>query len=293
MKTKLNKKFQDKLCCPICLSNLEYKSNFSCPNCGAKFFQKNNIWDFRLNPPKCAYSLDRKFWQHGQENYEYFSQKWRSQDNFDNYLSELRGVREIYEEVFKLEGEILDIGGNCGTLRYFLKKKEKYLSVDPYLNAFENLGPNYKKVYPCLNESCNFLTCFGEFLPFKNKSFDWIHLRSVLDHFFDPYLVMKQSYRVLKNNGKVLIGINTNAKPVLKIDEVSLNKKEQVQAIGKFFINFLKPIATVKFAIKDHHTFSWSLDDLKILIKSTGFKIEKIHWQKSNPSCAYISLIKG
>ena len=66
------------------------------------------------------------------------------------------------------------------------------------------------KAYPCLIEPCNFLLAQAERLPFKNNSFDWVHMRSVLDHLEDPYVALKEAYRVLEPGGSLLIGLTVS-----------------------------------------------------------------------------------
>jgi hypothetical protein len=43
----------------------------------------------------------------------------------------------------------------------------------------------------------------------------------------------------------------------------------------------------------DHHTFCWTYDNTIDLLKKTGFRIEKEHWQKKPyDMCVYISAVK-
>ena len=38
-------------------------------------------------------------------------------------------------------------------------------------------------------------------------------MRSVLDHFRDPYLALKEAYRVLRRDGALLIGLAVRSRP--------------------------------------------------------------------------------
>ena len=62
--------------------------------------------------------------------------------------------------------------------------------------------------YPCLKEPLNFVAGVAERLPFQSKMFDYVHMRSVLDHLHDPYIAMKEAWRILKPEGKLLIGLS-------------------------------------------------------------------------------------
>ena len=44
----------------------------------------------------------------------------------------------------------------------------------------------------------NFIVAFAEFLPIKNSVFDFVHMRSMLDHVQVPDLVILEAHRVLK-----------------------------------------------------------------------------------------------
>jgi ubiquinone/menaquinone biosynthesis C-methylase UbiE len=216
---------------------------------------------------------------------------------------------EIYTEHFALKGSILDVGGGYGSLRHYIRPAQNllYVCVDPILKVFENIAsnPNLLKAFPSYNQPCNFLACYAENLPFCEKSFDWVHMRSVLDHFYDPYRAMIEAYRVLKDSGKVLIGLKiTNGQSILKKDE-NAEKTTYVSPIVPKVLRLFRSLGLIRAAKYELKTFAtkppgsqhmsyWSYDNLLDLLKTTNFTVIKEYWQKPpSDSCLFISVEKN
>ena len=297
MGAKLESEVKANICCPLCYSKLVWgEDDAFCPTCGTMFFKKNDIWDFRLHPPTCALSGDRRRWVSVQKEYEDYVRKRREEDDYVSMLEQIEGVRPIYEDEFHLSGIILDVGGNCGLLRHFVDNDSVYISVDPLISVFEGIGPNKKRAYPYLEEPCNFLCCFGENLPFDHGVFDWVHMRSVLDHFQDPFLALNQAYRVLKPTGRLLIGVNTAPKHLSFDDPFAhIGRKDHlklgVRLIAGALLN--RTVDMPRANCQDDHSFSWSWEDLQDFVTNCNWQIEKVHWQKACPTCVYFSLKKS
>ena len=136
-------------------------------------------------------------------------------------------------------------------------------------------------------------------------------MRSVLDHFYDPYLALKEAYRVLKIDGTLLIGLTVRGGySSLRINNKQENNVEFVSVISKIRRKFKKEglIELIRVAIKslmrekkndkennitDDHMFYWTYKDLIDLLRTTGFKIVKEHWQKPPfTMCIYLSAKK-
>lgn len=58
-----------------------------------------------------------------------------------------------------------------------------------------------------MNHPLNFIAANAEFQPFLSESFDWVHMRSMLDHVQIPDLALLEALRVLRAGGRVLIGL--------------------------------------------------------------------------------------
>jgi ubiquinone/menaquinone biosynthesis C-methylase UbiE len=262
-------------------------------------------------------------WAESQEWYERFHHKYSALDDLDIYLAELDSVREIYTEEFHIKGSVLDVGGHQGRLRAYLNDDVTiYVDVDPFLGCFQGLEsqPNLLSVFPSLTETTNFLSCQAEYLPFAAASFDWVHMRSVLDHFYDPYIALREAYRVLKPGGHLMIGVSLHDEdhPVAESQQlvapqpslaarVSWKVREDGwSGLAKTVAARLKNVLAVSVPVQleiapaqveaaseaidpvdeDRHLYHWTYEHLIDLVKQTGFTLDKEHWQK--PPYSYV-----
>jgi SAM-dependent methyltransferase len=101
----------------------------------------------------------------------------------------------LYPTICKhLHGHVLDIGCGIGD---FLKFRTNTVGVDI----------NHETVKHCCDLGLNAQVMIENVLPFEFKTFDGIVLDNVLEHITDPTLLLSEICRVLKPNGKVLIGV--------------------------------------------------------------------------------------
>jgi len=322
MFVKLDDDVVESLCCPLCKWTVEMVGEkFVCKDCGTEYCKhsvvqerhKEYVLDFRIH--RTAYCIPATVakWTDVQEGYKKYHRARRSIDDLTVYLDEIDSVKEIYTEEFSIKGKVLDVGGGQGRLRHFLGDKDVplYVSIDPYLEVFQNLEaqPNLLKAYPCLRKPCNFLSCYAENLPFNKNTFDYVHIRSVLDHIQDPYLALKEAYRVLKVDGTLLIGLTVSGgQSSLKTDnnyDSYNNVSQSVSIISKVKRKFkyegLPGLArgAIRKVMKKRekkipdHMFRWTYEDLIDLVRKTGFKVVKEHWQKPPfTMCIYLSAKK-
>lgn len=320
MFVKLDDEIADILCCSLCKGAIEMMGEkFVCKDCGTAYCKCSVVqgrdeeyaFDFRIHRPAyCVYPMVAK-WADVQEEYKKYHTKWTSADDLTVYLDEINSVKEIYTGEFSIKGKVLDVGGHQGRLRHFLKDKDVplYVSVDPYLEIFQNLEsqPNLLKAYPCLRNPCNFLLGNAENLPFNKNTFDWVHMRSVLDHFQDPYLALKEAYRILKVDGTLFIGLTVRGgQSSLKADNNYDNTSRSISMVSKIKRKFRQEGLTglARGAIRkvmrkrekkmpDDHMFHWKYEDLIDLVHTTGFNVVKEHWQKPPfTMCIYLSAKK-
>ena len=180
-----------------------------------------------------------------------------------------------------------------------------YVSVDAFLESFEDIDsqPELLQAYPCLAAPCNFLACYAEDLPFKSKTFDWVHMQSVLDHIGDCYRALIEAHRVLKDDGKLLIGLAvTGGQSTLEQDRKE--RPTYVSPVVRKVLRLLKNLGMIKAAkyelkvysvkpLDDGHMCRWRYEDLLDLCRNTNFTITKGHWQKPPyTACVYVECRK-
>ncbi len=317
MITRLNEEVLGLLCCSLCKSDLMVTQKFfCCKSCGLIFPSRDvrigqdkyeKVFDFRIHRPPYSISRGHNLWKVAQHECEKYYQRAAAHDSMRIYLDEIESVREIYTEEFHINGKVLDVGGYQGRLRYYLGDDVNlYISVDPSLNIFENIGEqkNLLKAYPCLLSPLNFVLAHAEYLPFKSNSFDWIHMRSVIDHFEDPFLAFIEAFRLCRTGGKLLVGLTIKQKQLeLRLAEnkrgnVSLPSRI-IDKIKLYGFNALVIATMRKFFIQkrskknsyyvDDHTFRLKYSELMDLFGKTGWKVLKEHWQKPPFNyCIYI-----
>lgn len=281
-----------KLCCPLCKGQLTVaRAAFECIDCGSTYPTRavqtgagqEDVHDFRIDRgPFSTVTLSK--WELIQCKYEDFTDEQAAKDDLTSYRREIDSVREIYTEEFELIGDVLDVGGHQGRLRHFLPRSRSgtYVSVDPFLNVFENvaLQPGLLEAYEILRNPCNFLCCHAEHLPFRAREFDWVHMRSVLDHFYDPYLALKEAFRVLRPEGKILVGLTVEDPPRSDGASREMLALKKARTVARWMLG--------RTAHDEHHMMVWREADVDRALHEAGFALVKKHWQKPPYSmCLY------
>ena len=223
-------------------------------------------------------------WSEGQKEFEELeSSSFYYKSLVENYEKEKIRDKPIYKK-FILSGDILDVGGLSGTLREFIKKGSRYVCIDPYIRCLKEVPEPKKKAYPCLSERLNFICAMAEFIPFEEKSFNWVHMRSMLDHVQVPDLALKEARRVLKDDGSILIGLSVEGGKIGKKSKIRFIKDTVKEALALFGIE----------KYKDHHTFHPTFSNLKKIIQDNGFAISECFWQPDcNDQVVYIKAEKN
>lgn len=223
---------------------------------------------------------DAVLWKHGQDAYEDWSKRIARADSLKSYQMEIESVRDVYSAI-PIRGRCLDVGGHQGRLRAYLSPGPEYMIVDPYLNVFSGIEeqPNLLSVYPFLRNPVNFVCGVAEHLPLRTKSFDCIHKRSVIDHFQNPALALLEAYRVLRDDGSLVIGSYVEGGRTGRLSGREF-VKEAIRSVltGMGFKRWM-----------DHHVWHPTYTELIDLIQKCGFDIEHTHWQKGfNDRVCYI-----
>jgi len=207
-------------------------------------------------------------WQVGQIEFEQWESSGEGRDRLLQYLNEIDYDSEIYR-YYNLDGTILDCGGGICTTRNFIDSNTRIISLDPYVNVHMEVPALKYEAYPCLKNPLNLIAGNAEFLPFLDNVFDWVQMRSMLDHVQVPDLAIIEARRVLKPNGSLLIGMFIEGgRPG------SFNFKNKAKKIVKSLLSY-----TGVKAFKDYHVFHPTYSALNKLITDNGFEVVDEYWQ--------------
>lgn len=100
--------------------------------------------------------------------------------------------------------------------RFYLKKAGKFLEIGcgrgDFLNAFYSYGldcygVDIEKKNIEISSAIDVRQCdlTKEKLPFADNSFDTVYHKSLIEHLLDPQNLMEETYRVLKDGGRLII----------------------------------------------------------------------------------------
>jgi ubiquinone/menaquinone biosynthesis C-methylase UbiE len=155
-------------------------------------------------------------------------------------------------------------------VRQFLADDVEFVSTDPWLYAPVASSAARKAAYPCLNRPLNFIGATAEFQPFIADQFDWVHMRSMLDHVQVVDLALLEARRVLKPGGRMLIGLYVDGG---KSGVISFERrlKDSIKA-------GLELVGINRW--KDHHIWHPTYKNLlKLITTDNGFAVEDTYWQ--------------
>jgi SAM-dependent methyltransferase len=249
---------------PLIIGNTSLVSSY-----GRHYPIENNVYDLRLLTQHVG--VVGELWKEGQKEYERWTDSLVSRDSKQLYREEKESVRDVYEAI-PIVGRCLDIGGHQGRLREYLAEDQEYVSIDPFRDVFEGLGAqdNLLEVYSSLRNPVNFVCALAEHLPLKNGSFDTAHMRSCIDHFYNPEIALLEAHRVLRAGGQLIVGLYVEGGRT-----GALTPKERLKEGARTLLS----LVTNRY--KDHHIWHPTYAELCALIDGTGFHIETTYWQRA------------
>ncbi|VVB94376.1 Ubiquinone/menaquinone biosynthesis C-methyltransferase UbiE [uncultured archaeon] len=124
---------------------------------------------------------------------EIFDRNWEKYNDWfekhkDIYFSELKALKKAIPEGFGLE-----VGVGSGRFAYPLKIK---IGIDPSKNMLKLAKKRGIQV----------IQGAGEYLPFKDNTFDFALIVVTLCFVEEPEYVLKEACRVLKRGGRLIVG---------------------------------------------------------------------------------------
>jgi len=122
---------------------------------------------------------------------------WKNISELPYFRGLLRAVEGCFYQDIPLEEPILDLG--CGDGHFVTATFENQINVglDPWFSPLQEAGR--RKAY----QSC--INAVGSEMPFENEYFCTVISNSVLEHIDDVDAVLKDSWRILKPFGRLII----------------------------------------------------------------------------------------
>jgi len=118
------------------------------------------------------------------------------------------------------------------------------VGIDKYISPEERKKLHLGKSQVNLEPHLPIIKSTAEVLPFKNQTFEKSICYSSLEHCLNPYLVLLEIYRVLKNNGIVTI--------------------------------YIPNAETQHYKGNEDHLYCWSKHEIMNLLSRVNFEVEKI-----------------
>lgn len=245
---------------PLGKTPLEFAGNQIFSDYGRTYPILDGYFNFKINPMQISKNYIN--WQESQIDYEDFYANSYLNESTENLMSELNQNAILYSDVNFVNKNILDVGGGCGLLRAFLGGQKNYVIIDPQASVLmdSTKSDNLSSVYPFVHDPVDFVIGNAEFLPFKSNSFDIVHIRSAIDHFFEPQLAIYEVYRVLAKGGSLII--------------ISSLENQSQQNFTTILKSILK-ILLRKKKTHDHHSWHPNRENLRNLVTESGFSIYK------------------
>ena len=156
----------------------------------------------------------------------------------------LRYPKVTHVPPFEKPGVMLDVG--CGAGHYLVEMREK---------GWQVFGSELNRAATEAGRKANLDIRPGELTQsgFELKNFDFIRANHSFEHVPNPDIVLQQMHRLLKDDGRVFIGIPNFGGLFPKI-------------FGKYWWNFGLPV----------HTFNYTESGITAIMTRNGFKVERI-----------------
>jgi len=155
-----------------------------------------------------------------QNVFDVYSEKydrWYEKNKFA-YLSEIEALRKVVPK----KGRGLEIGVGTG----------RFAGV---FGVSVGIDPSESMLQIARKRKINTITAVGENLPFGNNEFDFVLMVITLAFLKDANQVITESGRVLKNNGKLIIGFVDRESELGKSYKIRKGKKKKFYAQANFY----------------------------------------------------------
>ena len=148
---------------------------------------------------------------------------------------------------YKINDKIYDLGGGQHNFKH-IYLPSNYSIVD----GDESLNPD---IVCDLNES----------LPIESNSADIVIAGEIIEHIINPFRFLLEVKRILKSSGRLL----------LTVPNIASLKNRVLLLFGMMPCNAAQSYPTTEDHLFYHKT-DWTLDRIKLLLETAGFKINEV-----------------
>jgi SAM-dependent methyltransferase len=207
----------DLIVCSVChadlpLSILDGQSEVGCPACGRRYAVDRGVLDMTPLPPPNEFLISRwSSWQKLQDN---GMLSYTSAPEFNLSIGNRKDAC-AFRDFSKPSGLILDIGCGPQVRPTYLPEGGAVVGIDPLVGEQPR--------------AFSFVQGIGEYLPFRDETFDQILYASSLDHIIDPERSLAEAKRCLKRDGRICIWIDGLGSSI-SAGRPSTRKKHQTRA---------------------------------------------------------------
>jgi ubiquinone/menaquinone biosynthesis C-methylase UbiE len=202
--------------------------------------------------------------------------RWYDKNTRENRIGEMQEYAKEVKRHLKDNSDVLEIAPGPGYFSIELAKIGNYniVGIDISADFVEICKTNAKRE----NVAVNFLQGNVSQMPFEDDTFDFIFCSAAFKNFKEPIVALYEMYRVLKNNGIILI-IDMNH----DISKEKLTEEATKTSKSGFERWFMK--MTFKSLCKG----AYSKNELENMLKQTSFSKSEI---KETGISLYIYLYK-
>jgi len=218
-------------------------------------------------------------WRKGQDDYERYHERWMQGDE-RSYVETDDESRDVYAALL-MSGSVLDIGGAPGIVAQQANLDiASYVCLDAQVCKWRDIANSaFARHYAHCAKACR-APAFAEFLPISASTFDYVHMRSCIDHFANPLLALKESFRVLKPSGRLVVGLSLEGAykkgqgGLLQSLKIAVKRTDFARELYERFF--------------DHHTFHPTREALIALLNRADFSVEKEVWAEAYHNVLFV-----
>lgn len=190
--------------------------------------------------------------------------RWAMRENYRYYKT-----LSLLEEFIPQNPQLLDIGAFPGYMTIAMKRifgaKVSCISIKSQTNRFFEENMKHESI------DLAFCDMENECLPWEDKYFDAVIIAELIEHLYNPLNTLKEAHRVLKSGGVLLV---TNPNQADFYNRFVLMFKGQ-----SIYPNLLNSHIFAPPGSRPHIRI-YTADELKIILRKTGFKWVKTRYIK-------------